>query len=214
MQYQVNDTPSKRICSPNPEPSTPETQVPKVRLKIKSVFDIAFLEQYGKPTIMSILMGVRETYASSIRSTKVYGGRNIRCWKFSKQRLHALQVHQGWVGLSYSHCSGYRSCVEWFCQYYFFVGMDSCKLTCSGGCLHCFILSTPVADDLDNDGKMEIVVATLSGYVYCFETTSAYHPLKAWPSRVPLQCAHVPCALDVHIKSMIYSCTLWEWGQL
>jgi len=43
---------------------------------------------------------------------------------------------------------------------------------------------TPVADDLDNDGKMEIVVATLSGYVYCFETTSAYHPLKAWPSRV------------------------------
>ena len=38
----------------------------------------------------------------------------------------------------------------------------------------------PLADDLDNNGRMDIVIATMNGAVYALETSSAYDPLKAW----------------------------------
>lgn len=44
--------------------------------------------------------------------------------------------------------------------------------------------ATVVADDLDNDGKMDLVLSTMNGNVYCFHTAASYHPLKAWPTPV------------------------------
>lgn len=44
--------------------------------------------------------------------------------------------------------------------------------------------SMVLADDLDGNGRMDLVVATMNGVVYCFETPADYHPLKAWPQQV------------------------------
>ncbi|CAD7696447.1 unnamed protein product [Ostreobium quekettii] len=44
--------------------------------------------------------------------------------------------------------------------------------------------SMVLADDLNDDGKMELVVATMNGNVYMFETGGDYHPLKTWPAQV------------------------------
>jgi len=41
-----------------------------------------------------------------------------------------------------------------------------------------------LADDLDNDGKMDLVLSTMNGNVYCFHSAASYHPLKAWPTPV------------------------------
>eukprot|EP00884_Botryococcus_braunii_P005749 jgi/Botrbrau1/15175/Bobra.0149s0040.1 len=41
-----------------------------------------------------------------------------------------------------------------------------------------------LADDLDGDGKLELVLATMNGNLYAFDTWQRYHPLKAWPSQV------------------------------
>ncbi|CAL8462321.1 g1854 [Coccomyxa elongata] len=41
-----------------------------------------------------------------------------------------------------------------------------------------------LADDMDGSGRMDLVLATMNGNVYCFETGASYHPLKAWPSQV------------------------------
>lgn len=43
-----------------------------------------------------------------------------------------------------------------------------------------------LADDMDGNGRMDLVLATMNGNVYCFETAASYHPLKAWPSQVRL----------------------------
>lgn len=45
--------------------------------------------------------------------------------------------------------------------------------------------AAPLVDDLNGDGKSDIVVATMNGNVLCFETDSPHHPLKAWPAQVP-----------------------------
>ena len=43
-----------------------------------------------------------------------------------------------------------------------------------------------LADDLDGDGRTDLVVATMNGVVYCFEAAaSRFHPLHAWPAQVP-----------------------------
>ena len=41
-----------------------------------------------------------------------------------------------------------------------------------------------LADDLDNDGRMDLVLSTMNGNLYCFHTGATYHPLKAWPAPV------------------------------
>ena len=42
-----------------------------------------------------------------------------------------------------------------------------------------------LADDLDGNGRLDLVLATMNGNVYCFEAgTSSAHPLKAWPAQV------------------------------
>lgn len=37
-----------------------------------------------------------------------------------------------------------------------------------------------LADDLDNNGRMDLLVSTMNGHVYAFETPAEYHPLKTW----------------------------------
>ncbi|KEG10136.1 putative FG-GAP repeat protein, putative,intergrin alpha chain protein [Trypanosoma grayi] len=41
-----------------------------------------------------------------------------------------------------------------------------------------------LADDMAGNGKLDLIVSTLSGSVMVFETPATYHPLKAWGSRV------------------------------
>ncbi|KAK9817910.1 hypothetical protein WJX72_004192 [[Myrmecia] bisecta] len=41
-----------------------------------------------------------------------------------------------------------------------------------------------LADDLDGNGRMDLLVATMNGNVYCFETPAPYHALRAWTSQV------------------------------
>lgn len=41
-----------------------------------------------------------------------------------------------------------------------------------------------LADDLDGDGRTDLVVSTMNGVVYCFEAASSrFHPLHAWPAQ-------------------------------
>lgn len=41
-----------------------------------------------------------------------------------------------------------------------------------------------LADDLNGNGKMDLLVSTMNGNVYAFETASEYHPLKVWNSQL------------------------------
>jgi len=41
-----------------------------------------------------------------------------------------------------------------------------------------------LVDDLNNDGKMDLVVSTMNGNVYVFGSPAPYHPLKSWTSQV------------------------------
>lgn len=44
-----------------------------------------------------------------------------------------------------------------------------------------------LADDLDGDGRLDLVLATMNGVVYCFEAAaSRFHPSHAWPAQVHL----------------------------
>eukprot|EP00898_Chlorokybus_atmophyticus_P003628 jgi/Chlat1/4266/Chrsp29S04370 len=45
--------------------------------------------------------------------------------------------------------------------------------------------SMVLADDVDNNGYLDLIVTTMNGNVLCFETPAKYHPLKAWPAQVP-----------------------------
>jgi hypothetical protein len=61
----------------------------------------------------------------------------------------------------------------------------------SAGCADTFDIGETsygmvLADDLDGDGRLELLVATMNGNVYAFDTWQRYHPLKAWPSQVGL----------------------------
>jgi hypothetical protein len=41
-----------------------------------------------------------------------------------------------------------------------------------------------LADDISGTGKMDLLVATINGNIYCIATAAKYHPLKSWPTQV------------------------------
>lgn len=62
-----------------------------------------------------------------------------------------------------------------------------------------------LADDLDNDGKMDLVLSTMNGNLYCFHSTASYHPLKSWPIPVSLCTSHLPAACSLTLPSLFSS---------
>lgn len=44
--------------------------------------------------------------------------------------------------------------------------------------------SMVLADDLDGNGRLDLLVATMNGNLYALETSALYHPMKAWTSVV------------------------------
>eukprot|EP00998_Keelungia_sp_KM082_P008418 NODE_4606_length_767_cov_66.493750_g4583_i0.p1 GENE.NODE_4606_length_767_cov_66.493750_g4583_i0~~NODE_4606_length_767_cov_66.493750_g4583_i0.p1 ORF type:complete len:215 (+),score=66.20 NODE_4606_length_767_cov_66.493750_g4583_i0:58-645(+) len=40
-----------------------------------------------------------------------------------------------------------------------------------------------LADDVDNDGTLDLVVSTMNGNIYLLGTETPFYPLKAWPSQ-------------------------------
>ena len=46
------------------------------------------------------------------------------------------------------------------------------------------LLGAPLIDDLDGDGRLDVVAVTERGDVYCLGTQALYHPLKTeWRGR-------------------------------
>ena len=41
-----------------------------------------------------------------------------------------------------------------------------------------------LAEDLDGDGHLELLLATMNGNLYAFGTRAPAHPLATWPSQV------------------------------
>ena len=42
-----------------------------------------------------------------------------------------------------------------------------------------------LADDIDADGRLELLASTVNGNIYAISTGSKYQPLKTWPQQVP-----------------------------
>ena len=42
----------------------------------------------------------------------------------------------------------------------------------------------PLLEDMDGDGRMELLVATMNGNVYAFRTQAKHHPAAAWQAQV------------------------------
>lgn len=65
--------------------------------------------------------------------------------------------------------------------------------------------SMVLADDLDNNGHMDLLVSTMNGNVYALETSAVYHPMKAWTSVV--RNAHSACAANsTPLAGILLSC--------
>ena len=62
-----------------------------------------------------------------------------------------------------------------------------------------------LAADLNNDGKMDLVLSTMNGNLYCFHSTASYHPLKSWPIPVSLCTSHLPAACTLTLPSLFSS---------
>lgn len=45
--------------------------------------------------------------------------------------------------------------------------------------------AAPLVDDLDGDGYLDVLVATMSGNVLAFGTPAPWHPMSTWPAQVP-----------------------------
>jgi len=59
----------------------------------------------------------------------------------------------------------------------------------STGCAHTVDIgessyAAVLVDDLDGDGFLQLLVATMNGNVYCLDTRAPYHPLKTWNAQV------------------------------
>lgn len=62
-----------------------------------------------------------------------------------------------------------------------------------------------LADDLDNNGRMDLLVSTMNGNIYSLETAAVYHPMKAWTSAVGLHspsCLH-GCIDTTHMLGLL-----------
>lgn len=46
--------------------------------------------------------------------------------------------------------------------------------------------SMVLADDLNGDGRTDLVVTTMNGNVYAFQTPARHHPLASWTAQVRL----------------------------
>lgn len=44
--------------------------------------------------------------------------------------------------------------------------------------------SMVLADNVDGGDDLDLIVTTMNGNVYCFQTPAPHHPLKAWPSQL------------------------------
>jgi len=44
--------------------------------------------------------------------------------------------------------------------------------------------SMVLAEDLNGDGRTDLLVTTMNGNVYVFETPAKHHPLGSWTSQV------------------------------
>ncbi len=47
--------------------------------------------------------------------------------------------------------------------------------------------SAVLVEDVDGDGLLELVAATMNGNVYALETGAPYHPLATWTGQVGVQ---------------------------
>lgn len=47
------------------------------------------------------------------------------------------------------------------------------------------VYGAPLVDDVDGDGRSEVIIATMNGNVLCLATPWRHHALTAWPSAVP-----------------------------
>ena len=41
-----------------------------------------------------------------------------------------------------------------------------------------------LADDLDGNGQLDLLMATMNGNLYAFQSAAPFHPDAAWPSQV------------------------------
>ena len=41
-----------------------------------------------------------------------------------------------------------------------------------------------LVDDVTDDGYLDLIVTTMNGNVYLFETGGSYHPLRTWTAEV------------------------------
>lgn len=71
--------------------------------------------------------------------------------------------------------------------------------------------SMVLADDLDNNGHMDLLVSTMNGNVYALETSAVYHPMKAWTSVV--RCIPSPY-WDTLITALLGSCCPGKTDQI
>ena len=52
--------------------------------------------------------------------------------------------------------------------------------------------SMVLADQVDGGDDLDLIVSTMNGNVYCFQTPATYHPLKAWSSQNQARNVHFP----------------------
>lgn len=54
-----------------------------------------------------------------------------------------------------------------------------------------------LADDLDGNGFLDLLLATMNGNLYAFQTAAAADPLAVWPTQARLS-RSTPCLLVIH----------------
>lgn len=65
---------------------------------------------------------------------------------------------------------------------YFIDGKSGCADTFDVGEM---VYGSPLADDMDGDGRTEVVLATMNGNVLCLSTARPHLSLAAWPAQAP-----------------------------
>lgn len=52
-----------------------------------------------------------------------------------------------------------------------------------------------LADDLNGNGQLDLLLATMNGNLYAFQTTAPADPDATWPAQV-----HLPVCLHIHAR--------------